>query len=213
MTTQLIQLTSQGQGAPIDAPDTLFRDDVHKHSLYLALNRELAHRRSGSANSKTRAEVRGGGRKPWKQKGTGRARVGSIRSPLWVGGGVTFGPKPRKFTIKLNKKVRRIALHSALTARQSVMYYVEDFSFLAQPSTKALFTYFAANQLVGTKLLIIANYKAEANQHLMLSARNLEGVTVTLPSNLSVHDLLKAKAVVITADALAQLKEGLLSHV
>jgi ribosomal protein L4 len=76
-----------------------------------------------------------------------------------------------------------------------------------------LFTFFAANQLVGTKLLIIANYKAEANQHLMLSARNIEGVTVTLPSNLSVHDLLKAKAVVVTADALAQLKEGLLSHV
>jgi large subunit ribosomal protein L4 len=195
------------QVGKFELEDSVFGIEPNTHVLYLALKRELANARAGTANSKTRNEVRGGGKKPWKQKGTGRARAGSTRSPLWVGGGVIFGPKPRDFSIRLNKAVRRLALRSALSSSSSKIKVVSDFSFLKTPKTSALATFLKTVAPAETKaikkILILADYKASENQNLLLSARNIPGVKLSLPHNLSVKDLLHVDAV-ITTDAAVQ---------
>lgn len=191
-----------------DVPSYCQMETINKQVMYMALKRELLHARAGTANTKTRAEVRGGGRKPWKQKGTGRARVGSIRSPLWVGGGVIFGPKPRQYRLKLNKKVRALAFKSALSARRECIFHTPDFAFLQQPKTAVLASFLRQNGFDGRKpVLILCDYKREENQHLYLSARNLPWVTLSLPGNLSVHALLKHEAIILTNSALASLEE------
>jgi large subunit ribosomal protein L4 len=182
-----------------------FLDEVHSHSMYLAVRRELAHARQGSACTKTRSEVCGGGRKPWKQKGTGRARAGSIRSPLWKGGGVIFGPKPRKYTITVNRKVRQLAFKSALTASQSKLVFVQDFKFMTEPKTRILASFMKANHLTEKKVLFLVDYKATPNANIYLSARNIPNVKVSLPDNLSVVDLLNYDAVVLTQSAVDAL--------
>ena len=212
-----IQIEKYGKdGKPsgsMEVSEAVFGVEPNVHVLHLAVRRELANARAGTACTKTRSEVRGGGRKPWKQKGTGRARAGSIRSPLWKGGGVSFGPKPRDYSIKLPRKVRLVALKSSLSAALPKLRVVEDFSFLASPKTKEMAQFLQAQGLYEKKILILADTKAAENQHLMLSSRNIPYVKVSLPHNLSVKDLLDAEAVLATRQAVEEINERYAAHV
>ncbi|MDD3420386.1 MAG: 50S ribosomal protein L4 [Candidatus Gastranaerophilales bacterium] len=193
----------------LDLNDDVFGVEPNVHVMHLALRRQLNNARSGSANSKTRAEVRGGGRKPWKQKGTGRARAGSLRSPLFAGGGVSFGPKPRDYSFSMPAKARRLALRSALSARTADLTVVKDFSGIEAPKTKEMVKILKALNLEG-KILVIADYKQAENQHLQLSLRNLPNVRLILPSNINVKDLLEADKVLTTETAIKEITERLL---
>ncbi|ELR98835.1 50S ribosomal protein L4 [Gloeocapsa sp. PCC 73106] len=176
------------------------------HIVHRALVRQLAHARQGNASTKTRAEVRGGGRKPWRQKGTGRARAGSIRSPLWRGGGVTFGPKPRDYELKMNRKERKLALRTALDSRSVDIIVVENFSEqLPKPKTKELTSALTRWGVEGQpKVLMILSEIAE---NVALSARNISYLKMLKASNLNIQDLLTAGKIIITSEALAQIQE------
>ncbi|BAZ45026.1 ribosomal protein L4/L1e [Chondrocystis sp. NIES-4102] len=182
------------------------KEETAEHIVHRAIVRQLNNARQGTASSKTRAEVRGGGRKPWRQKGTGRARAGSIRSPLWRGGGVIFGPKPRDFSTKMNRKERRLALRTALNSRVEDMIVVEDFSSqLERPKTKEVI---AALDRWGVaaddKVLLILQ---EVSENVNLSTRNIAKVKLIKATNLNVVDLLHANKIVVTKDALEQIQE------
>ena len=213
-TVQLKKYAHDGATAgEVEVSEQVFGIEPNRHVLNLAVRRELAHARSGTACTKTRSEVRGGGRKPWKQKGTGRARAGSIRSPLWVGGGVIFGPKPRKFTVGLPKKVRRLAVRSSLSAARDKFVVLPDFSFLTESKTRHMATLLKKLGLADKKVLILYDYQTEgANMHLKLASRNLRGVTLRLPSNLSVRDLLDVDAVIIDEASLKTIDERYMSY-
>ena len=176
------------------------------HIVHRALRRQLVNSRQGTASTKTRAEVRGGGRKPWRQKGTGRARAGSIRSPLWRGGGVIFGPKPRDYSVKMNRKERRLALRTALQSRANDLVVVESFADqLPRPKTKELT---AAMDRWGieadSRVLLIL---PEQQEMVYLSARNLANLKLILASNLNVYDLLAADRIVATDAAITKIQE------
>jgi large subunit ribosomal protein L4 len=181
------------------AKESSASDIVHR-----ALIRQLNNARQGNACTKTRAEVRGGGRKPWKQKGTGRARAGSSRSPLWRGGGVIFGPKPRDFNIKMNRKERRLALRTALVGRLEDIIIVQDFAAnLPQPKTKELAQ--ALNRWgvpSDKKVLLIVDRKQDS---VVLSARNMPLVNLLVADQLNVFDIVNAGKIVITSEALAKI--------
>ena len=177
-----------------------------EHIVHRALVRQLNNARQGTASSKTRAEVRGGGRKPWRQKGTGRARAGSIRSPLWRGGGVIFGPKPRDFSTKMNRKERRLALRTAFSSRLEDIIVVENFAAeLDRPKTKEVI---AALDRWGVssdaKVLLILK---EVSDNVNLSTRNIAKVKLIKATNLNVLDVLNVKKIVISKDALEQIQE------
>ncbi|EAZ91344.1 50S ribosomal protein L4 [Crocosphaera chwakensis] len=182
------------------------KDETASHLLHRAVVRHLANARQGTASSKTRAEVRGGGRKPWRQKGTGRARAGSIRSPLWRGGGVIFGPKPRDFGLKMNRKERRLALRTAIGSRAEDMIVVENFAEqLPQPKTKELASALGRwgvepNQKVALVLV-------ETDENIYLSARNICYLKIMRADSLNVYDLLDADKIVITSEALTKIQE------
>jgi len=188
--------------------ESVFGVEPNLHVMHLALRRQLNNARQGSACAKTRAEVSGGGKKPWKQKGTGRARAGSLRSPLFAGGGVIFGPKPRSYAFNMPQKARQLAIKSALSARSEQMVVVKDFSTIAEPKTKLMVSALK-NLNVSGKTLIIADFKADENKNLELSARNIPSVKLLLPSNLNVKDLLEADFVVITESAVNDITERL----
>lgn len=188
--------------------EAVFGVEPNLHVMHLALRRQLNNARQGSASCKTRAEVAGGGRKPWKQKGTGRARAGSLRSPLFAGGGVVFGPKPRDYAFNMSQKARKLALKSALSARQDQLIVVKDFSTIVEPKTKLMVAALKSLNVSG-KVLIVADTKAAENQHLELSARNIPSVKLILPSNLNVKDLLEAASVIMTEAAVNELTERL----
>lgn len=177
-----------------------------KHVVHRALVRQLANARQGTACTKTRSEVRGGGRKPWRQKGTGRARAGSNRSPLWRGGGVVFGPKPRDYSLKMNRKERRLALRTAFQSRAEDLIVVQDFAeHLPRPKTKDL-----VNALRGwgveaeSKVLMILGERSET---VYLSARNVGNLRLISADNLNVFDLLAADQIVATTSAIAKVQE------
>lgn len=177
-----------------------------EHIVHRAMVRQLNNARQGTASTKTRAEVRGGGRKPWRQKGTGRARAGSIRSPLWRGGGVIFGPKPRDFSTKMNRKERRLALRTAFSSRLEDTIVVENFaSELERPKTKEVIS---ALERWGVepeaKVLLILK---EVSDNVNLSTRNIAKVKLIKATNLNVVDLLHANKIVVTKDALLQIQE------
>lgn len=182
------------------------REESAAGVVHRALVRQLANQRQGTASTKTRAEVRGGGRKPWRQKGTGRARAGSNRSPLWRGGGVIFGPKPRDYSIKMNRKERRLALRTAFHSRLEDLIVVEDFAAqLSRPKTKELvqaLTRWGVEP--DSKVLLIV---AERNETVYLSARNIERLRMISANNLNVFDLLNADKIVATASAITMLQE------
>ncbi len=176
------------------------------HIVHRALVRQINNGRQGTASSKTRAEVRGGGRKPWRQKGTGRARAGSIRSPLWRGGGVIFGPKPRDYSTKMNRKERRLALRTAFQGCADSMIVVQDFaSELSQPKTKEML---AAIDRWGIKtdekILMVFS---ERNDNVYRSLRNVPNVRMIDATNLNIYDILHAEHLVVTASALEKIQE------
>jgi len=176
------------------------------HIVHRALVRQMANARQGTVSTKTRAEVRGGGRKPWRQKGTGRARAGSIRSPLWRGGGVIFGPKPRDYEIKMNRKERRLALRTALSSRSEDLIVVADFAEqLARPKTKELMAAIARWGVEPkAKVLLILPERIET---IYLSARNIANLKLLSATQLNVYDLLNADKILTTASALEKIQE------
>ncbi|MBS1957372.1 MAG: 50S ribosomal protein L4 [Cyanobacteria bacterium SZAS-4] len=170
--------------------------------LHSALVRQLANGRSGAANTKTRSEVRGGGRKPWRQKGTGRARAGSIRSPLWEGGGVTFGPKPRDFAQSMPKKQRALALKSALAAKKDNLVVVQNFASITDGKTKQVASALKDLKLYGQKILLVLDHVNDEDKRVQLAARNIDGLKVIHVSNLNVKDLLESEVVLTTESAI-----------
>ena len=183
--------------------DAVFGVEVNTHLMHLAVVAQLANKRQGTQSAKTRSEVSGGGRKPWRQKGTGHARQGSTRSPQWTGGGVVFAPKPRDYSKSMNKKEKAAAIKSALTTRVSEdkIFVMEDLD-LAEIKTKNVKNMLDALK-VGKALIVTA----DVNNNLVLSARNIEGVR-TVPSNsVCVYDILKYDNLVITKDAVAKIQE------
>lgn len=182
------------------------KEETAAHIVHRAVVRHLANARAGTASAKTRAEVRGGGRKPWRQKGTGRARAGSIRSPLWRGGGVIFGPKPRDYSLKMNRKERRLALRTAFTRRAEDLIVVEDFSEqLPRPKTKELAA--AINRWGVEKEAKVLLILSEITENVELSARNMNKVKLIKANQLNVYDVLVADKIVTTAEALEKIQE------
>ena len=183
--------------------DGIFGVEINEHLVHLAVVSQLANNRQGTQSAKTRSEVRGGGRKPWGQKGTGHARQGSIRAPQWTGGGVVFAPKPREYSKKLNKKERRLALKSALTSRvnENKFIVVDEFKF-DDVKTKNVAN--MLNNLNVKKALVIMGDK---NDNLILSARNIPGVKTALTSTINVYDILKYDTVVVSKEAVANIEE------
>jgi large subunit ribosomal protein L4 len=182
------------------------REENASHIVHRALIRQTNNARQGTACAKTRAEVRGGGRKPWKQKGTGRARAGSIRSPLWRGGGVIFGPKPKDYNMKMNRKERRLALRTALMSRVEDIIVVADFTTnVAQPKTKEFVQAMTRWGVEAeSKVLIIVS---EVEDNTLLSVRNIAKVKMISASGLNVFDLLNADQIIATTEAIAKIQE------
>ena len=202
-------LSTKGKAlGEISLDEKVFGIEPNIHVMHLALRRQLNNARQGNACTKTRAEVRGGGRKPWKQKGTGRARAGSLRSPLFAGGGVSFGPKPRSYAFDMPQKARQLALRSALSARLEQTVIVKDFSEIKEAKTKLMVQALSALKAEG-KILIIADLKAAENANLELAARNIPTVKLLLPTNLNVKDLLEADTLIITEAAINEITERL----
>ena len=198
------------QTGTVEVNDAVFGIEPNKVVLHEVLTAELAAARQGTASTKTRAMVRGGGRKPFRQKGTGRARQGSIRAPHMVGGGVTFGPHPRSYEKKVNKKVRNLALRSALSAKVAAgeVIVLEDVS-IETPKTKVIVN--LVNKVdAKQKQLFVVNDLASINDfNLYLSVRNLENAVVLQPNEIGVYWLLKQEKVILTREALATVEEVL----
>ncbi|MBE9077634.1 50S ribosomal protein L4 [Romeria aff. gracilis LEGE 07310] len=183
------------------------KEENASHIVHRALVRQMNNGRQGTAAAKTRAEVRGGGRKPWRQKGTGRARAGSNRSPLWRGGGVIFGPKPRDYSTKMNRKERRLALRTAFQSRAEDLTVVENFAAqLTQPKTKEVLSALERWGLNAgeEKVLIIID---EKNETIYRSVRNVPNIKLISAIGLNVYDLLAADRLVVTAAALEKIQE------
>lgn len=201
---QLLDLKGKKLGE-VTLDNSVFGDTPNEHVLHGALLRQLANARAGTASTKTRSEVRGGGRKPWRQKGTGRARAGSIRSPLWEGGGVIFGPKPRHYTLSMPKKVRQLALRSALAARAGNLVIVKDFAELREAKTKAMAGILKALQLSGKKVLLILDYSQPGCELVERAARNIKEVKVLALANLNVKDLMACDCLLTTEKTLQEI--------
>ncbi|MCR5154196.1 MAG: 50S ribosomal protein L4 [Lachnospiraceae bacterium] len=187
----------------IELNDAVFGVEVNEHLVHMAVVQQLANNRQGTQKAKTRSEVAGGGRKPWRQKGTGHARQGSTRAPQWTGGGVVFAPTPRDYSFKLNKKEKRAALKSALTSKvQGNSLIVVDELKFDEIKTKN-FTNVMNNLKVEKGLVVIA----ENDANVVLSGRNVADVDTTLVNTINVYDIMKAKTVVLTKDAVAKIEE------
>ena len=187
----------------IQLNETIFAAEVNADAMHQVVVALLANKRQGTQSAKTRAEVRGGGIKPWRQKGTGRARQGSIRAPQWIKGGVVFAPKPRDYRTSIPKSMRRVAMLSALTSKvQNDEMVVLDSLTLEAPKTKEVVK--MLNAFNAKKTLIIT---AEANETVYKSARNIEGVAVLPVNNINVYDLLKYPKVIMTKDAVSKIEE------
>lgn len=187
----------------ISLNDEIFGIDVNEHAMHLAVVQYLANQRQGTQSAKTRAEVSGGGIKPWRQKGTGRARQGSIRSPQWTGGGVVFAPKPRDYSFKLNKKFKRVALKSALTTKavENKIIVLDELT-LEAVKTKEM-AKVLTNINAGKALIVMDG----SNKNVMLSARNIPEVKTAAVNTINVYDLLKYNTLVVTKEAVAKIEE------
>ena len=183
--------------------DAIFGAKVNEHLVHLAVVSQLANKRQGTQKAKTRSEVSGGGRKPWRQKGTGHARQGSTRAPQWTGGGMVFAPVPRDYSFKMNKKEKRAALKSALTSRvQANKLIVLDQLTMDAPKTKAMQN--VLNSLNVNKALVVTK---ENDANVVLSARNIPDVKTALVNTINVYDVMKYNTVVLTKDAVAAIEE------
>jgi large subunit ribosomal protein L4 len=188
----------------IDLDDKIFGAKVDKHLFYEVVKMQRANRRGGNSSTKTRSEVSGGGRKPWRQKGTGRARAGSIRSPLWVGGGVIFGPKPRDYSYSLPKKVRRAALKSALSLKikEGKLLIIDNFN-LEEIKTKSFVSLLKKLEVENALIVDDDNFNLER------SARNLHRIKVLRSEGLNVYDILKYEYLLIAKNSLEKIQERL----
>ena len=190
----------------IDLSDAVFGVEVNEHVLYEVVKNQLANKRQGTQSAKTRAEVRGGGRKPWKQKGTGRARVGSSRSPLWVGGGTIWGPHPRSYAQKMPRKARRLAVKSALSDKVNTNeLFVLDEINLAAPKTKEVVALINNFKFAGEKVLFITDNDEAVER----CARNIKGVKAISTTGVNIFDLLHYTKLFVTKSAVAKIEEVL----
>ena len=183
--------------------DAVFGVDVNEHLVHLAVVAQLANKRQGTQKAKTRSEVSGGGRKPWRQKGTGHARQGSTRAPQWTGGGVVFAPTPRDYTIRLNRKEKRLALKSALTSRvqENKLIVLDELKFDEIKTKKMQAVLDALNV---SKALVVLN---DNDANVVLSARNIANVQTALTNTINVYDILKYNTLILTKDAVATIEE------
>ena len=187
----------------IELNENIFAVEVNESAMHQVVVALIANKRQGTQSAKTRAEVRGGGIKPWRQKGTGRARQGSIRAPQWIKGGIVFAPKPRDYRMSIPKSMKRVAMKSALTSKvQAGEFIVVDNLDFEAIKTKQVAT--MVNAFEAKKALIIT---AESNEIVYKSARNIEGVNVIPANNINVYDLLKSGKVIITKDAVSKIEE------
>ncbi|MCR5250694.1 MAG: 50S ribosomal protein L4 [Lachnospiraceae bacterium] len=187
----------------IDLSDAVFGVEINEHLVHLAVVQQLANKRQGTQKAKTRSEVSGGGKKPWRQKGTGHARQGSIRAPQWKGGGIVFAPVPRDYSFKLNKKEKRAALKSALTSKvQEQKLIVLDELKLDEIKTKRFAE--VLQKIKAEKALVIMD---ERNENVILSARNIPDTKTTVTENMNVYDVMNAGTVVLTKAAVANIEE------
>ncbi len=187
----------------IQLNESIFGVEISTESMHQVVLAQLANKRQGTQSAKTRAEVRGGGIKPWRQKGTGRARQGSIRAPQWIHGGIVFAPKPRDYRVSIPKSMRRTAMKSALTSKvqDNEMIVLESLNFEA-PKTKDMIK--VLNAFEAKKTLIVV---AESNENIYKSARNIPGITVLPVNNLNVYDILKYEKFMVTKDAVSKIEE------
>lgn len=199
----VLDVTGKKAGA-LDLSDEIFGIEPNAAAMHLVVVNYLANQRQGNQSTLTRAEVRGGGRKPWRQKGTGRARQGSIRSPQWTHGGVAHGPKPRDYGFSINKKVRRLAMKSALSDKVATgeIIVLDKFTMDAIKTKEVIKVLSALN--VGKKTLIVLPEKDEA---IYKSARNIVGVQTTLVNTLNVYDILNCDSLIVLKDSIAKIEE------
>ena len=188
----------------IELSENVFGAEVNEDVLYLAVESYLANQRQGTQSTKTRAEVRGGGIKPWKQKGTGRARQGSIRAPQWIKGGIALGPKPRTYTIKLTKKVKRLALKSALSSKvnDNNIMVVDEINF-SEIKTKNMVNVLNNLKLETNALIVLG----DKNENVVRSAKNIPNVKTAYVNTINVYDILKYNKFIMTKEAAAKIEE------
>lgn len=191
------------QVGEIELNDSVFGVEVNEHLVHMAVVAQLAAKRQGTQSAKTRAEVSGGGKKPWRQKGTGHARQGSTRAPQWTGGGVVFAPKPRTYNVKMNKKERRLALKSALTSRVNENKLIVLDSFNMDEIKTKKFQAVMDNLKVSKALVVMA----DKNENVVLSARNIPTVKTASVNTINVYDILKYDTMVVTKDAVNTIQE------
>jgi large subunit ribosomal protein L4 len=204
-TVDLYNIEKQKVGE-IDLNEAIFNTDVKEHLFYEVVKMQLSNRRRGTASTKIRKEVRGGGRKPWRQKGTGRARVGSIRSPIWKGGGVVFGPRPRSYSYQVPKKVRKAALRSALSKK----FKEDNLLVLDQLTMDKIKTQDFVGILNNLELKNALFILADKNEIVEKSARNIPKIKVLRSEGINVFDILKYRQLVMTKDTVAKIETGLL---
>jgi large subunit ribosomal protein L4 len=203
MELNILNIQGKETGRKVELPDSIFAIEPNDHAIYLDVKQYLANNRQGTHKAKERSEVAGSTRKIKKQKGTGTARAGSIKSPVFRGGGRIFGPKPRDYSFKLNKKLKQLARLSALTykAKNNAIVVVEDFSFEA-PKTKE-FTAFCKNlQLEGKRSMVVLN---EPNKNVYLSSRNIQRAEVSIASDLNTYSIMRAQSLVLTESSVEEL--------
>ena len=188
----------------VDLKEEVFGIEPNENVVHSVLANYLANQRQGTQSTKTRAEVRGGGRKPWRQKGTGRARQGSIRAPQWIKGGIALGPKPRKYSYRVNKKEKRLAVRSILSSKvlENNLVVLDKLAF-DEIKTKQMVNALAKNKVEGKALVMIA----EKNENVEKSTRNIDNVKVTVVNTINVYDLLKYNKLVVTLDTVKKLEE------
>ncbi|MCL2072858.1 MAG: 50S ribosomal protein L4 [Marinilabiliaceae bacterium] len=207
MELNVVNIEGKETGRTVDLPETIFGIEPNDHAIYLDVKQYLANQRQGTHKSKERAEVAGSTRKLHRQKGTGTARIGSKKSPLLRGGGRAFGPKPRDYSFKLNKKLKRLARLSALTykAKKNAIYVVEDFTF-ETPKTKEFLAIQKNLGLNGVRSMFVLK---ERNKNIYLSSRNIQKSEVVIPEDLNTYIIMRAKTMVFTESAVAELSQFL----
>lgn len=212
--TQVLDLKGKKVGE-LQLEDSVFASELKVGPMHQAVIRQLANARSGSANCKTRAEVRGGGRKPWRQKGTGRARAGSIRSPLWKGGGVVFGPKPRDYSVAMPQKMRHVALRSALSASREKFVVVKTFDSFGEAKTKQFAQLLKdLNIECGKKVLVVLNNpKDDSDAKILRAARNIDKLKVISANQVNVKDLLHFDVILTSEVAIESINKNLKKEV
>ena len=203
MATVAVYNTEGKEVDKLELNDAVFGVEINEHLVHMAVVAQLANKRQGTQSAKTRAEVRGGGRKPWRQKGTGHARQGSTRSPQWTGGGVVFAPKPRDYSVKLNKKEKANAIKSVLTSKVNEEKFIvlDEFKFDEIKTKK--FQAVLDNLKVSKALVVLA----ENDEKVVMSARNIPAVKTALTNTINVYDILKGDTLVLTKDAVAKIEE------